>query len=400
MDPILVVGIATLAGFLLGSLLDKCKIPVVAGYVIAGVVLSKSVSGVIGDGELGQILLITSLALGFVAFEIGGQLNIKTLKQLGKSILLISLFEALGAFILVSVSMYFMTKKVHIALILGAIASATAPAATLMVINQYQAKGPLTTTLISVVAIDDAIALMLYGFASSIAKVFMVNGLQCTFFHSFWVPLKEIVGALLLGVGAGIILTLWAKRVKGQPELLILSVGMILLTGGLARVLHLDLLLANMALGACYSNMGMSSSRKSFHLISQLTPPIYDMFFVLAGTRLDIALIPKIGLLGLVYTGVRILGKVMGASLGSFLSSAESVVKKYLGFGLISQIGVAVGLAMIIYQDFNPQIYGAMAGDLATLVINVLLATTIITEIVGPVLTRHALIKSGEAKKI
>ncbi|MGA1823115.1 MAG: cation:proton antiporter [bacterium] len=398
-DAILVLGLATLAGLLLGRVFTRFKVPVVAAYVIAGVLLGKSVSGILGEGILDEILLLTSLALGFVAFEIGGELHINTIRRLGKSIIVISICEALGAFVLVTLCMYLMTKEIHIALVLGAIASATAPAATMMVVNQYKARGPLTTTLVSVVAIDDAIALMLYGFSSSIAKVFMLEGASKSLLSACWPPFKEIVGAAVLGLCAGILLTCWTKRLKARDELLILSVGMILLTSGCARLLHLDLLLANMALGATFCNCDfMVQSTRCFDMVKQLTPPLYNMFFVLAGTRLDITLIPAIGLLGLVYTLVRIAGKIAGASFGGMISSAESVVKKYLGFGLLSQIGVAVGLAMIIYQDFDPALYGAAANKLAGLVINILLATTVITEIAGPLLTRYALIKAGEAK--
>jgi len=399
LNGIFIVGIATLAGLAAGRIMNKIKVPAVAGYVLIGVILGTSVLGVFTPQILDKVDVINGLALGFIAFVIGEELEVHALGKLGKSIILISVCEASGAFILVALIMYLMLHKLYLALILGAVASATAPAATLMVLKETRAKGVLTTTLMAVVAIDDAIALILYGFASSIAKVLMIPGNSLSFKNMIFNPSLEIFGAIILGLVSGFCLSYLAKKIHTQNELLMLTVGVLLLNTGAAQLCHLSELLSNMALGATLSNVVPQLSKRIFRLTATVTPPIYAMFFVLAGARLQVGLITVIGVLGVIYTAVRIVGKVVGAALGGFISHAPRTVQKYLGFGLLSQIGVAVGLAIMIYHEFPANIYGQAGAQMATWVINILLFTTIFTEIIGPLMTKYAVIKAGEAKQ-
>ncbi|MGA1840164.1 MAG: cation:proton antiporter [bacterium] len=421
MNSFLSLGLAAIAGFAMGRLMNKIKVPAVAGYVLIGFILGKSILGVFSGPKFDflSVEVITPLALSFIAFSIGSELQWGSLKELGKTIILISICEAFGAFILVGVSSYFLLphfmkngnnfQYASVALLLAAVASATAPAATMMVLHEIKAKGDLTKTLMAVVAIDDAIALILYGFSSSIAKSFLsVQQETITpsiFAGRFWsdtmvrmilVPLKEITLAILLGIVSGAILSLFITKFRDNEDLLIVTTGILIITAGISLMAHFDELLACMALGIVLSNVTPLSSLKVFRMTNNVAPPIYCMFFVLAGAHLRIGLIREIGLLGICYILMRILGKILGAYFGAWISNAPKVVQKYLGFGLLSQIGVAVGLAMIIRQDFQNFAIGA---KMSTWIINILLFTTLFTEIIGPICTKYAVVKAGEAER-
>ena len=383
------IGMAIICGYFLGKLINKLKIPSVAGYIIAGLLLGQSFLGIFSVEFLEQTSYISDLALALIAFSIGGELLGSELKKIGIKVFIIAFFEAFLAFVFVFGAMLLLKQPVEIALLLGAVASATAPAATVMVINELGAKGPLTKTLIAVVAIDDAVCLMIYAIASSVAKVLITHADRIEWSHVIVKPLIEIGGSIGLGVVIGAIVVMILNRISYTREILTVVIAAILLTLGLATALNLSALLCNMSLGIMVSNFS-SNRAKAFSVIESVTPPIYTAFFVLAGARLQIGLLAKVGLVGAIYTVARILGKISGASFGAVLTKAEPSVRKYIGFGLLSQIGVAVGLAIVISHEFA----GTEAGSL---IITVLLATTVITEIVGPLCTRYALLKSGEA---
>ena len=397
-NGLLIVGLATICGLAAGLLMNKIKLPAVTGYVLIGVILGESICGVFTPQMIEQTGVINGLALGFIAFSIGEELEFRFLRQLGKSIFLISIFEAMGAFILVTAAMYLVIHELHLALVLGAVASATAPAATMMVLRETRAKGILTSTLMAVVAIDDAMALILYGFASSLAKVMMLPGNSIALSTIIINPLIEIFGALFLGILSGLLLGFFAKKMSDQSELLILVVGTLVLNTGLAQFFHFSELLSNMALGTAVCNFAPGITRRIFKLTSNITPPIYVMFFVLAGARLQLDLVKVIGVIGIVYTVVRIIGKVGGAALGGIVSSAPTPVRRYLGLGLLSQIGVAIGLAIMIQHEFPASTYGEAGEKMGLWVVNILLFTTIITEFIGPILTKYAVTKAGEVK--
>jgi len=398
-NHLLFLGLTTLGGLAAGKLMNKIKLPAVTGYVLIGVILGSSVTGILTPDILEKMDLINGLALGFIAFVIGEELEFNSLRKCGKSIIYISICEALGAFILVTLSTYLMIRKLHLALILGAVASATAPAATLMVLRESKSEGILTTTLMAVVAIDDAMALILYGFSSSIAKVLMVRGSNLSISNMILKPSLEIAGAIILGILSGLVLSFFAKKMKSQNELLILIVGIVLLNSGLAQFCSVSELLSCMFMGITLCNAIPSLTNRIFRLTANVTPPLYVMFFVLAGARLQLGLIKVVGVLGGIYTLARILGKVGGASLGGYLSDAPKQIRNYIGFGLLSQIGVAVGLAIMISYEFPVSIYGEAGVQMAVWVVNILLFTTIITEVIGPILTKYAITKAGEVNK-
>jgi Kef-type K+ transport system membrane component KefB len=335
---------------------------------------------------------VSEVALAIIAFTIGGELVLTELKKVGFRVVLIAFAEGGMAFLLVFGGMLLLKQPLATSLLLGAVASATAPAATVLVLNELRCKGPLTKTLIAVVAIDDIICLIIYAVASSIAKVLVLNGENVHINKMILGPLYEIGGSIALGLAVGLILLLLLKFFARNNETLALVVAAIFITIGLANHFELSTLLSNMTLGIVISNLS-SRRLKAFMVIESFTAPLYISFFVIAGARLDISLVTQVGLVGLVYTVLRMAGKISGASLMGRLTKADPNVTKYLGFGLLSQIGVAVGLAIVISHEFS-------GTDIGDTVITVLLATTLITEIVGPLMTKFAVIKSKEAYQL
>ncbi len=397
MNVLLVVGMAVILSFIGGKIVNRLKIPVITGWVIMGIIWGGSVLGVFSERILNRVDLVSNIALGLIAFGIGRELLISNLRRLGKSIGAIVICEALGAFFLVMISMFLLTHRLYEALVLAAVSSATAPAATVMVLEETRSRGDLTTTILSVVALDDGIALILYAFSSSIAKVLLVHKGGLVIQTILGKPGLEILGALLLGSSIGLVLSLVTRRTRSRTDVFAITIGAILVCIGLATHFHLSALLANMALGIAFANWAPRGSRSIASIWEHATPFLYMAFFCLAGAHLNIKLLPQIGLIGLVYTGARMLGKVSGASFGARVSHAPEAVQKYIGFSLFPQVGVALALAIVVKSDFIN--YGIAGRNLALVVINLLLFTTVITEIVGPYLTKWALVKSGETGK-
>ncbi len=387
MNPFIILGIALITGVVGGKIMNKFKVPAVAGYIIGGLLLGVSGVNIITGDAINQMSFISDFALCIIAFNIGSELELSVIKQLGKSIFIIAFFEAFGAFFMVTAASLLITKDVAISLILGAVSAATAPAATVMVLREQNARGPLTSTLLGVVAVDDAICLVIYAMAASIAKVF-VNNEVLSLNKVLVLPLTEIVFSLVVGALVGLLLTALIQYSKRDNELLPFIIGALLLLDGLASTFSLSPLLSAMAMGIMVANTS-PQKHKAFGILESFSPPIVAAFFILAGARLNFSYIPQIGILGVAYLLFRILGKVTGASIGASVSNAPQTVKKYIGLGLLSQVGVAVGLAITVNREFPNT-------DIGTIVVTILLATTIVTEIVGPISTKFAVHKSGE----
>lgn len=392
MTTLLGLGIAIIVGFLLGKLIEVIKVPSVAGYIIGGMILGKSFVNILDSDFIENANSVSEVALAIIAFTIGGELVFEELKKIGLRVVFIAMAEGGMAFTLVFISMLLLHQTLATSILLGAVASATAPAATVLILNQLRAKGPLTKTLIAVVAIDDIICLMIYAVASSVAKVTLEHGEGVHISKMLLGPLYEIGFSVLLGLGIGLILMLLLRYFSRNSEVLAIVVAGIFIAIGIADYFELSTLLTNMTLGIVIANYS-SKRLKAFMVIEAFTAPLYISFFVIAGARLDISLISQVGVIGLVYLLMRMAGKISGASLMGIITKADKNVSKYLGFGLLSQIGVAVGLAIVISHEFA----GTGIGDI---VITVLLATTIATEIIGPLMTKLAVIKSGEAYQL
>ncbi len=386
-EILLMAGIAVLAGLLGGKVSQRLRIPMVVGYIVAGVILGKSGLNIISADSTN---ILTNVALGFIGFGIGSQLKYSTLKKLGSSIIFISCLEALGAFILVGLGVWLLTGKLYLGLVFGSLASATAPAATVDVLEEYHSSGPLTTTLLAVVGIDDGISLLLFGFGISIAQCMLSCNASIT--AGLISPLVEIGGAIAVGVAMGYVFARLVKWMNNKTETLILAAGMVILACGIADTFRFSLIMTNMVMGITISNMVSLRINRIQEAVQGFSPPIYVLFFVLVGARLQIGLIPKMGIIGIAYIILRAGGKFGGAYLGALISKAPATVRKYLGLGLFSQAGVAVGLSLAAANILaTPETKG-----LGDLVINVIAATTFVVQIIGPPLTKIAIVKAGE----
>ncbi|MDI6892586.1 MAG: cation:proton antiporter [Actinomycetota bacterium] len=390
---ITLLGLAIVVGFFGGRFGRKFfKAPQVVGFIIIGLLLGESFLGFFSEQALNRLDLISWFALALIGFAIGGEMSIAVFKRLGKSIFTITILESFGAFLAVTVAIYIFTQRLPVALLFGALASATAPAATVDVLREYESSGPLTTTLYAVVGLDDATAIIIYAFATMMIKGLLVRESMPPALSLLEAPLLEIGRSLFIGIMIGVLLSFVIKRVHDREALMILGIGSIVLCTGLALTFHSSLILSNMALGATVINL--TKRTEVFDVVQRITPPVFVLFFILVGARLQTSLLAKLGLIGLAYIINRVAGKSIGTWFGGRISNAPETVRKYLGFCLLSQAGVAIGLSMQALRDF--QAYGAAGRELGLLAINVIAGTTLIFQILGPPFTKWAIFKADE----
>ena len=400
------LGIFFLCGYFGGRLANWLKFPRVTGYIVAGILLSPSISGIIPAVLIREKLsIITDIALAIIAYSIGGSLKLSRLKQLGKSILWINITESLGAFVITFIMMgtlgalivkfilfhaSWLQVCLPLALIIGAVSAATAPAAILAIVHEYRAQGPLTITLLGVVALDDGMAIILYAFASSIVGA--LNQVQGTsMIHKMALePLLVIFGSALLGVIFGFFLTVLAAWVKKKGSLLVLILGSILLCAGIAARMKLSPLLASMMLGFYVVNRAKQCD-VLFQAVENIEETIFALFFTLAGAHFDLTVIKTAGIISLLIVVSRFAGKFMGVWLGGDFSHAPAVVKKYLGYALLPTAGVTIGLILMAEPLLEPRV--------AEIMVNAVLGAVIINELLAPPLVKFALTRAGEAGK-
>ena len=389
MHELYYVGIIILSGMIMAKLVSKFKLPDVTGYLLAGLLIGSSILKLVPQDAANSLTIISEAALGFIAYSIGSEINFNHLKKVGKALITITFFEALLPVILVALSMVFIFKQsLAFSIVIGAIAAATAPAATIMIIRQYKAKGPVVDTLLPVVAMDDGVAIIAFGIAFTIAKSLINSGGQFSVVQAVILPIWEIILALGVGFVLGIVLCYIIPRVKGEDELLCAVIVSIFVSIGVADLLNVSTLLVCMMLGISVSNLSQNSVR-ALSIINRVTPPIYIAFFTLSGVELDLGILRFAGLMGIGYVVIRAIGKATGAYIGAKITNSHEMVQKYLGFTLLPQAGVAIGLSMIA-QSVMP--------ELGSTIRTIILASTVIYELVGPVIAKTALIKAGEIR--
>lgn len=407
MHLLAVLGIIFLSGYFGGRLANRLKFPRVTGYILVGVLLSPSLFRVISRELVAEkLLVIIDIALAVIAYSIGGSLQLSKLRLLGKSIFWITISQALGAFFLTTalvagLSRYvmglpmshalFWEAYLPIALIIGAISVATAPAAVLAIVHEYRAKGPLTTTLLGVVALDDGIAIIFYAFASA-AVISLGHGTGAISWHEVGIrPVITILGAICLGAAFGFLLTRIAAYVKRKESLLVIILGSIFFCTGIAVELGFSLLLANMMMGFLVINMGKHSP-ELFHVLEDIEEPIFVLFFTLAGAHFDLGVFKLAGPMAFIIILGRFMGKLLGTKLGAYLSYAPEAVRKYLGFGLLPKAGVTIGLVLLA----QPLIKNPVVSEI---MVNAVLGSVIINELIAPPLVKYAIEKAGEGVK-
>ncbi len=393
MQLLLLFGLILILGLAAGRLFEKVGIPQVVGYIVMGVLLGDSVTHLVPEKLLDNLSDLTYIALAFIGFIVGGELKHSVFKKYGKQFFIILLSEGMLAMAFVSALTILWTGNVALGILLGALCSATDPAATVSVLWEYHSKGPLTTTTLAIVALDDGLALVLYGFAFAFANVF-VGGGHLSIQVMLLKPLFEIFGSLALGGVIAFLLDRGLRFVPLRDDKLVVNVGAVLLASGLAVHFNFSLILTDMAVGLVLTNLHTDRNEQNFEIVKAFVPPIYIIFFLFVGARLQIGLLPSMGVLGILYVFGRTAGKWIGASLASKASGAPATVTKYLGFALFSQAGVAIGLALDIYQHFSK--FGEAGAQLGHTVINVIAATTLIVQIIGPPSVKYAITKAGE----
>ncbi len=386
MNIVLSGGFLLLVGLAAGRLANFLKFPAVTGYLVAGIVVGPPVLNLVTHDLLRASIWISHGALALIAFSIGSEFTIGNIRRLGTRVLAIAALEASGGAVAVFLAARFIFHQpTPTSLLFGAIAAATAPAATLMVVRELKARGPMTDTLLAVVAIDDPICVMIFGVASGIAAMLVGNG-SLSFGSMILQTVAEIVSALGIGLAAGILVTRFVTRLRDRSEAQVLVLGAILATAGLAIAAGLSPLLACMALGSAVGNLSRHSEAV-FGAVKAMDTPVYVVFFVLSGAGLHVELLRSVGLLGIGYVIFRVVGKVAGAAVGGALTKAPAVVQKYLGFGLVPQAGVALGLSLLVKQQF-PGI-----GDMISTTI---VASTVIYELIGPIFSKMGITLAGE----
>lgn len=385
MNVLLAIGIAMAVGLLLSRVAKKLNLPNVTGYLIAGLIVGPYCLGVFQSETLEAVSAITTVALGFIAFSIGGEFKLANLRRVGTKALIITIFQALAAVLFVDVALILLGFDLPLALTLGAIATATAPAATLMVVRQYKARGPMTNTLLSVVAMDDALGLAIFSISLSISQM-LVSNVQPTFTAMILEPVLEIGLSLLIGFALGMIAAFVTRFFKSSANRLALSIATVFFGVAFAQVWNLSSLLLCMSIGAAFVNF-RKDPEAMLADVDKWTSPLFMLFFVISGAELDLQVLTTVGLLGVAYIVMRSLGKYFGTVLGAVVVKSDKKTRLYLGLTLLPQAGVAIGMAQIVMTQL-PE-YGAQIRA-------VVLAATFIYELVGPVITRIALVKSGE----
>ena len=400
------LSIALIAGLLLSRLAKLIKLPAVTAYLIAGVLIGPFMLGSFGikglgivKEELGLLKIISEVALGFIAFSMGNEFRISQLKKIGKKAAIIGVFQGLITCILVDAALIIFhlvrpdILSLEAAIILGAIATATAPAATLMVIKQYKAKGELTNLLLPVVALDDAIGLVVFAISFGIAK--SIGSSNAELLNIILEPLIEVVLSLLLGFIIGVIFNEIEKHFHSRSKRMSVVVTFVMLAVGLSTIkfevwgIHVAFssLLTCMMLGTVFCNQ-CDVSEELMHRSDRWVGPLLILFFVISGAELELSIFKELSviLIGLVYILSRSAGKLLGAGVTAKLTNCSSNIVKYLGITLLPQAGVALGMA-IKATELGPQ---------GNIVRNITLFAVLVYEIIGPFLTKIALTKSGD----
>lgn len=413
MDILLSIAIALILGLALTRVVKPLGLPAVTGYLIAGILI-----GPYGLGSLGAYLginglgftsmdyasrfgVISDVALGFIAFSIGNEFRLSDVKQIGKKAAVIGVFQALTATLFVDIALCILSKilgeevfPMSAAITLGAVATATAPAATLMVVRQYKAKGPVTDILLPIVALDDAVGLVVFAVSFGIAKAMQSGSVD--FISIIIDPLVEIIASLLLGTVVGFIFSESEKLFHSRSKRLSVSVTFVILTVAITMLefkigpvtVGFSPLLTCMMLGTVFCNV-CESSEELMDRVDRWTTPLFILFFVISGAQLELSVFTSLSIVGVgvVYIIFRSLGKILGANISSRFMKCDENIVKYLGITLLPQAGVALGMSVSAMQ---------LSNGVGLLVRNIILFSVLIYELVGPLLTKLALKKAGE----
>jgi Kef-type K+ transport system membrane component KefB len=391
MNELASLGLILLFALFAGHVGKLLRLPEVTGYIGAGVVVGPYVFGWVSHENLETLGVFSEVALGLILFSIGSVFEFSRMRATGGVIATITLIESTLAAVLVTGGMLMAGQSWAVALLLGAIAIETAAASTLMVMRECNSAGPLTDTLTGVIGINNVLCLLAFSIVAAGLQLTGggINPSDWYALYSAVYPLVwQIVGSLALGFLVGVLLAMWSKHVVEKGETLILLTGCVLLCVGVAHVLGVSPLIATLAVGMTMVNLS-AESRRLFQALGQTDPPLYAIFFVIAGADLNVNLLTSIGLLGAIYVIGRLGGKLVGPWLATRRASLPQSVRKSLGLAMLSQAGLAIGLTITIGHRFP---------DIAPVVNTIVLASVVIFELIGPLSAKMALARSGEIR--
>ena len=388
------VGLLLLVGYLLGQLSEKIKLPTITGYIMAGVVIGTSGLKMIRSENMEMLYVLSEVTLSFIAVIIGGEFSFHKLKLYGKKIIILTLAQMLLTFILVSAGLLLLGLSNYISFLLGAISAATAPAATVVIVEKLQAKGRFVDYLYGIVALDDAGTVILFSLAFAFSTSILGN-IELHLSHVFTHAMKDIVISLILGAIFGLAIHYATFKKRNLNEIKILSLGFIFLSTSISISLNLSPLIANMALGMMMINLNKKNIRILFAL-EPLSPPLYAVFFAIAGTEMSLTVFKESGILltGCMFIILRGLGKYFGIYFTCAGLKVQKNIRNYLGLSLLPQAGVAIGLVLFIQgspliANASPQVKNEI-----NKMINIVLMSVLVNEIIGPPLSKFAILKN------
>lgn len=380
------VALILILGFILGRILRKLRLTEILAYVLSGIIIGQ----VLHFSPPQQFnVIITGATLALVAYIIGLSFSLAFLRRMGKQMVIILIVQVAMTFVATWGCVYLLTGDLPLSIVLASLAPATAPAGTIAVLRDVRAKGTLTDMTVALVGLDDALAIIVYSVGIMCTKVVLGGGAGVSF--SFTYPLREILGGLGLGGAIGVAISYLTKKIRlSSDHLFVVSLAVAILCWGLAEMSGVSAILACMALGAALINLNVQVGKRSSELMDNIMTPVFILFFAAIGMEMDFSLFQSIWPLIIVYCVGRGIGKIAGCSLGGVLARSEPKIKKYLGFAMLDQAGVAMGLAFLAAQ--------ALSGyELGGTIVTLMATTTAVHGLIAPPLIQYATRKAGEA---
>ncbi|TLX70766.1 hypothetical protein E9993_21855 [Labilibacter sediminis] len=403
MNVLLDIGLLLILAYTVGWMLNKIGLPKIVGYILVGVALSPNSVHIIGQETINVSEPLMDICLAFIVFEVGGALKWTKIKIHENEIVNITLLASIIPFILIAIGVFIFgvifpsllpfgsIGNLSLALLLGVLSSPTAPAATIAVMHQYKAKGKVTDTIMGVVALDDAVGIILFSVIISILSMFL--GDQKMVENAHLNAVYRISMAMFLGAGIALLMNLLSKmlQIKTEGQWIVIITSMLILCLGTSKLLQVDELLANMTMGLMIVNRS-NQHTKIFKVVERYTEElIFLIFFLLSGLHLDFTTIPQSIFLISIFVGLRIVGKYIGANIGARAAKADKSIRKYTAGGLLPQAGIVIGLVLSISQN-------EIFSDISEVLLTTIIGATIINELIGPIITKLTLKKAGEIK--
>ncbi len=399
--PMFATGILLVAGYIFGKIVALVKLPEITGFIIAGLLMGEHISGIFPAHMNESFKIITEAALGLIALTIGAEFSWGKLKRTGTGVVIITVLQLVLTFTAVAAGLRFFGLRLPFALLLGAIATATAPAATVAIVQSLRARGLFIDYLYGVVALDDAGCVIIFGLTFAFASGILQVGGESVHGAVYVIhALLEVFYSLLIGAVGGVVLHWIVRKMKNSNEILIISLGVIFITTAVSIVFHLSPLLTNMAAGTALINLSARNHR-IFRILEPMTPPLYALFFVIAGTELNPFVVAQreVLILGSLYILLRGLGKYIGVWIGSAAAKTSVPIRDNLGLCMLPQAGVAIGLVLFVEASPVTAQLGPEGLAAVTTMINIVLLSVFVNELIGPPLSRMGIIKGNQMEE-